>query len=54
MVDQMPEMIDSLSEALGSANLTLVGDGQDLNRLLSQIASVAPGLRELAKRDNGA
>lgn len=54
MVDQMPEMIDSLSEALGSANLTLVGDGQDLNRLLSQIASVAPGLRELAKRENGA
>jgi len=51
MGDQMPELVSSLSDALSSANLTLVGDGQDLNKLLNQIASVAPGLRELARRD---
>lgn len=50
MVDQMPEVIKSLAEGLNGANITIVGDNDDLVGFMTKIASSAPALRELAGR----
>lgn len=52
MVEQMPEIMRSIADSLATSNLTMIGEGQDLTKLLSQLAGIAPELRKLA-RPNG-
>lgn len=52
MVEQMPEIMRSIADSLATSNLTMIGEGQDLTKLLSQLARIAPELRKLA-RPNG-
>lgn len=51
MVDQLPEVVRELAGGLKGANLTMVGKDEDLTGFLSQIASLAPALRNLARPD---
>ena len=52
MVEQMPEIMRSIADSLATSNLTMIGEGQDLTKLLSQLAGIAPELRKLP-RPNG-
>lgn len=52
MVEQMPEIMRAIADSLATSNLTMIGEGQDLTKLLSQLAGIAPELRKLA-RPNG-
>lgn len=52
MVEQMPEIMRSIADSLATSNLTMIGEGQDLTKLLSQLAGIAPELCKLA-RPNG-
>jgi flotillin len=54
VVDQLPEIFSAMAEGLTGANLTMVGEGQDLTKLLGQFAAVIPNLRETAAGSRGA
>ncbi|MDN6258530.1 MAG: flotillin family protein, partial [Corynebacterium sp.] len=53
VVDQLPEIFTAMAEGLTGANLTMVGEGQDLTKLLGQFAAVIPNLRETAAGSRG-
>lgn len=49
MVDQMPEMLQSLAQGLSDGNMTFVGDSNDLMKMLSNLAGAGTALRDSLK-----
>ena len=54
IIDQMPEIMEAVAKGLQDSNLTIIGEGRDLTKLVGEFAATVPQFRELLNPANKA